>query len=274
MIWLGTVLPWDSDTLSRSRPVMWITCNRTVSAGHSQIYMWDGAVFLLSKAKLHLAQPTLACIFCNITAVKVPSVSSRPATKEEYCTPSISQGTIIIMLCYCYFFKNFFFFLHLEEVHSWIQWPESWALSCERKRLHYQPLLMDDVRFSPGLHWVGLYDHLLSEVWLRPFLHLGLVLQRPKTPLRRRLSGNDVNRSFWAQIFISSCEHPVILWLITVPMSLKVREHGPAFLIPQPPPEAGLGRLAPFVGLVLVSSAEIGRWILDSNFQFFSQSIH
>lgn len=65
MIWLGTVLPWDSDTRSRSRPVMWITWNRTLSTGHSQIYIWDVTVFLLRNVKLHLEQPILACIFYN-----------------------------------------------------------------------------------------------------------------------------------------------------------------------------------------------------------------
>lgn len=65
MIWLGTVLPWDSDTRSRSRPVMWITCHRTESTGHGQIYIWDVTEFLLRNAKLHLAHPTSSCIFCN-----------------------------------------------------------------------------------------------------------------------------------------------------------------------------------------------------------------
>lgn len=65
MIWLGTVLPWDSDTLSRSRPVMWITYNRTGSTGHSQRHIWDATTFLWGNAKLRLEEPALACIFCN-----------------------------------------------------------------------------------------------------------------------------------------------------------------------------------------------------------------
>lgn len=198
MIWLGTVLPWDSDTRSRSRPVMWITCNRTVSAGHSQIYIWDAAVFLLRKAKLHLAQPTLACIFCNIMAVKVPSVSFLKACDKRgilYSEHSSRQHYYYAVLLL--FFQELFF-LHLEEVHSQTKWPESWALSYERKQLHYQPLLTDDVCFSPALHWVGSHGHLLPDVWLRAFLHLGVVLQRPKSTLNKRLRGNGMNRPFRA----------------------------------------------------------------------------
>lgn len=166
MIWLGTVLPWDSDTLSRRRPVMWITCNRTVSIGHSQIYLWDVTEFYIWHNQHLLVSSVI------IMAAKVPSVSSRQATEEECYTLSISQGSIITMLCYCYFSGLFFFFL--EEVHNWIKWPERWALSCERKHLYYQPLLMDDVCLSPNLKWVGLQGPLLSEVGVRAFLHWGV----------------------------------------------------------------------------------------------------
>lgn len=110
MIWLGMVLPWDSDTRSRSRPVMWITCNRTVSTGHSHIYIWDVAVFLLRNEKLHLAQPILAFTFCNQNGCRSVFVSPRQATIEKYYTLSMSQGSIIILLCCCYFSGTFFFF--------------------------------------------------------------------------------------------------------------------------------------------------------------------
>lgn len=100
MIWLGTVLPWDNDTLRRSRPVMWITWGKKNEVQDtSQTYIPEVQLLSPKEGKVSSEKPMRGSTFYSIAAVSVASICSWWSINTYYLP---FPDSIVRVPC-CYF---------------------------------------------------------------------------------------------------------------------------------------------------------------------------